>query len=1485
MNDQDQAAEQLAELRQRVAELEATETDRKLAEEKVNRRAENLRAVSELAVKLAAAPPENDFFRFIAETLKSITGALATSISAYDAETQKLVVRHIAVDGPILTRLDKLLGYSIVGMRIPIDVGQLETILTEVVTTEENLSGISFGAIPKSVAAIINRAFNLGSFAALSLQHGSELMGTAAIVMPKGEPTLSKDLLMVFAHVAAASLHRRKAEKALKESEERYRSIVELAPDGIITVDLRGTITSCNTAFLTLSGYSIDEIVGRHFTKLPTVQLKDIPKYVNIFRSIIKERLPKPFQFLWKHKDGGTRWGEIRVSLIKQNSSITGIQAVIGDITERKQAEERLAKINEGFLSFGADPLENINRLTARCGEMLGATCALYNRLEQGLLCSWGQWNAPPGYNPTDKPKGHICYDVIQQNKDEVRVIRNLAETPYAQTDPNVIPYGLQTYAGCPVKFEDDYVGSLCVVYQDDLILSEADKGFLRIIASAIGVEEKRKQAEDRLQERKETLRALLNAPTESAMLVDLEGTILAANQITAQRLGKSLDELIGLGIHDYLPHNLAESRKAYTGEILRSGKPARFQDERAGRRFDNNVYPVPNAEGKITTLAIYARDITEQVWAERLLRIQRDLGVALGETSEITEAMDRLLEITLQLEEIDSGGVYLVDQETGTVKLAAHKELNPQFVEIISHYDADTPQARLVMAGESIYRSYSDVLITEEKARRRESVRAVAVIPVKYEDADGHSMVVASLNLGSHTHGHISANTRNVLEGIAAQVGGVIARVRAEEALRQRTAQLEALRQVELELTAQLDLDILLNFIASQAVELLGGSAGGLYLYRQDRDVLEWAVDVGSYPIPLGSILHRGEGLSGQVWETDKALIVDDYTHWEGRAAIYDNLGLAAIIAMPIRWGDEFLGVLDVLAEPPRTFSPSDAELLALFATQVAIAIRNARLLQAERDQREMTEALVEASATINSVLVPEIVLDHILEQVQRIVAADFSSIMLLDADGTARMARWRGQEQMGFTTEQMANIAIPIDTYKELTKMIQTGEPIITMDTASYAETGTMPEEWRKTRSHISAPIRAAGQTVGFLNVSSTQPGQFNATDAQRLQAFANQAAIGIENSRLHRELAGYAKQLEERVQERTVELETQYARLDAILDSTTDGIAVADGTGDIVRANPIVQAWLTQTLSPKDAHHLRKAIRNLAIQTAAQITSDQTAKEERPEQVLELTGIDLKLNAAPLIGEGMEKAPAVVVAIHDVSPLKALDRMKTHFITNISHELRTPITTVKLYAHLMKQQPQKWQDHLNILAKEADHLAQLVEGILKISRVDAGRLELDPRPVSLNELVQAAVAKHLVLAQEQGTVLEHRPTEPEPTVLVDPDHMAQVLNNLVENAIYYTPEKGTVVVSSGIENLEGRTWATMTVADTGMGIPQEDIPLIFDRFFRGEKPRTMQITGTGLGLAIVQKVVALHGGQVTVESEEDVGSTFTIWLPLAE
>jgi PAS domain S-box-containing protein len=533
----------------------------------------------------------------------------------------------------------------------------------------------------------------------------------------------------------------------------------------------------------------------------------------------------------------------------------------------------------------------------------------------------------------------------------------------------------------------------------------------------------------------------------------------------------------------------------------------------------------------------------------------------------------------------------------------------------------------------------------------------------------------------------------------------------------------------------------------------------------------------------------------------------------------------------------------------------------------------------RAEETLRQRNRELAflnQASQALGSTLDLDQVLVTVLEEVRRLLDVAAISIWLVDSETEELVCRqasgpysdivrnWRlspGQGIAGWVTHHGGSVIVP-DTQ---------------LDERYFP--GVDQQTGMKLRSILSAPLSVGQKVIGALQVVDTSAGRFGSTDLALIEPLAASASVAIENARLHRELLDHAERLEQRVQERTAQLTSQHARLEAILQSVAEGIIVTDAEGEILQANPVAQTWLTHSLPPQDAARLQEAVRNLARRARAEGMS-----EEQPEMMLELTGIDLELEAAPLLETGEERA-AAVVDIHDVSHLKALDRMKTTFIHNVSHELRTPITTIKLFAELLQRTPledEKWAYYLDALVQEADAQAKLGEDILQISRIYAGRVEMAPRPTLLNELTEIAIVSHRTLAQERGLTLEHRPANSDPIALVNPVQIMQVLNNLTEDAIHYTPTGGQVVVSTDTVEVDGHVWATVTISDTGAGIPEEDLPHIFERFFRKKEPLSERVSETGLRLMIVKGIVELNGGRVTVKSEADVGNTFTIWFP---
>jgi signal transduction histidine kinase len=234
-----------------------------------------------------------------------------------------------------------------------------------------------------------------------------------------------------------------------------------------------------------------------------------------------------------------------------------------------------------------------------------------------------------------------------------------------------------------------------------------------------------------------------------------------------------------------------------------------------------------------------------------------------------------------------------------------------------------------------------------------------------------------------------------------------------------------------------------------------------------------------------------------------------------------------------------------------------------------------------------------------------------------------------------------------------------------------------------------------------------------------------------------------------------------------------------------------------------------------------------------------------------------------------------------------LETLSRLKDEFVANVSHELRTPITNIKLRQHLLNRQPDRLDEHLAVIRREILRLENTIENLLFLSRLDQQREHLDIGPVNLNELASRYVLDRVSLAESRGLELD---LEIEPELLaVEADErlLGQSLSVLLTNAFNYTPAGGHVTVRTGTRSANDAAWHGLIVTDTGPGIPADEQPYLFDRFFRGKAARESGMPGTGLGLAIVQEIAEQHNGWVEVNStgKPGQGATFAIWLPVAQ
>ncbi len=361
----------------------------------------------------------------------------------------------------------------------------------------------------------------------------------------------------------------------------------------------------------------------------------------------------------------------------------------------------------------------------------------------------------------------------------------------------------------------------------------------------------------------------------------------------------------------------------------------------------------------------------------------------------------------------------------------------------------------------------------------------------------------------------------------------------------------------------------------------------------------------------------------------------------------------------------------------------------------------------------------------------------------------------------------------------------------------------------------------------------------------------------------------------------LAAALDEMAAEMRRRIDEARSRRSRLEAVFSSMAEGVLVVDGDGEVRLVNPALRAMLAVEGDPVGRRPL-EVIRHVGVQEIV----DQVLRSRKTEtaRTLHILGPEerfIDVHAAPVTG-GRGRGGAVLV-FHDVTELHRLERIRRDFVANVTHELRTPIATIKGYTETLIdgaiEDRDTAEEFLRTIAVEAERLAALVEDILELARLDGGGSETSVRrPCRIEEVCDEALIALAPLARRRGVSVVKEFSPVLRPVVADADALSRVFFNLVENAVKYNRPGGRVVVSA--EERSGEV--VIRVRDTGIGIPEPEWPRIFERFYRVDKGRSRETGGTGLGLAIVKHIVQTHGGRVEVESAVGEGSEFRVILP---
>ncbi len=369
----------------------------------------------------------------------------------------------------------------------------------------------------------------------------------------------------------------------LTRSEQRYRFLLNRLPEAFVVLE-GDTIAFVNRAFARIFGIDADAARGRQFDHLIAPEWRDSYHRRHSLESTSTSVGMRRLEVEVLAAGGDRVWAEMRFATSSLEDHPAEV-VLIADISERRKAQKRLERFTETMLGLDGDYDANIQRLTAVCGEMLGATCSLYNRLRGEFLCTVGGWQLPNGYERMDRAEGHLCFDVIRRGAGAgPLVVEQLGHTTYADSDPNVRRYGLATYAGFPVSSRGRTVGSICVVFKNREVLKDADLRMLQIVAGALGLEEERRWAQEVQRAGFEIAEATQRAEDLPALFASVHATVgrlMDASDFSVALLDRETQELSFPFVAD-LPHP-PEPQPAARGLVecaLRAGRAVRMTRE-----------------------------------------------------------------------------------------------------------------------------------------------------------------------------------------------------------------------------------------------------------------------------------------------------------------------------------------------------------------------------------------------------------------------------------------------------------------------------------------------------------------------------------------------------------------------------------------------------------------------------------------------------------------------------------------------------------------------------------------------------------------------------------------------------------------------------------------------------------------------------------------------------------------------------------------
>jgi PAS domain S-box-containing protein len=842
---------------------------------------------------------------------------------------------------------------------------------------------------------------------------------------------------------------------------------------------------------------------------------------------------------------------------------------------------------------------------------------------------------------------------------------------------------------------------------------------------------------------------------------------------------------------------------------------------------------------------------------AENRSRVERQAALleaaqVLASELDFDLVIERLVESVVGLLQADAADCWILDEDERLLRCRAVYGLPP---EEVGRELLPAPSLRAAIgAGRPLLGR--DVADAEETVSQ--SYREFGEIMDAPIAAGGR--VRGVLGVCSRERGRFGDEALEVLETFA---GLASLALRNAEAFEERALQARVQRgfyRIAAALGESLSLEQTLEAVAQAARDALGGVHAVMLMPEDGGPAAVVAHDLpGGLDRALEPAAIRDEAVFRTALEAGKLVasvdVASDERFGEGWRRIAKEAGCRGLLAVPVERAQGVGGLVLVFFEEARRFTDDDVELAEHLARAAAGALERSRLFEEERSARALAQQLARTGSLLATELDPSAVLEEVVRQAPRLVGADAALIRVLEDDELVVSAAEGVDEETLLGERSPGTAWLSGD-------VVQSRSPLAVADAAADERLAAVDPLLRNGhRAYLGVPLSGAEGTLhGVLSVYSRAARTWRDGEIEALQALAGNASAALSNAELYQRVA----------------LEKE--RSDAILANIADGIVAVDREGCVVlwnsAAEQITGVPAEEALGRTPLQVLGRELEPAGAQPGGNRLV--SVLRGREEVWLSLTEAVMRDPAGLVAGR--------IYAFRDISSDRFVEQMKSDFVSTVSQELRRPLTSIYGFAETLLRQDIHFEEEerrtfLGYIASESEHLAEIVDALLNVARLEAGDLQVNLAPLDVRTVVAEAVEALEGAGRNGHRFVLDLPDEPV-AAAADREKLRQVLSNLLDNAVKFSPSGATVTVAAR----RRRDVVEVSVADEGVGIPRTEHRRIFRKFYRGDAGGARSTAGTGLGLFIAEGLVTAMGGRIWVSSAEGEGASFTFELPLA-